>query len=59
MSTSTLKGNKKIKNIKEYIIKSFIFYYNNYYYYLFYLLPNSVPFLGPCRLIPSIYRKNP
>ena len=29
------------------------------YYYLFYLLPNSVPFLGPYRLIPSIYRKNP
>jgi hypothetical protein len=30
-----------------------------YYYYLFYLLPDSVSFLGPYRLIPSIYRKNP
>ena len=23
-----------------------------YYYYLFYLLPNLVPFLGPCRRMP-------
>ena len=36
--------------------------YRSIYYYLFYffyLLPNSVPFLGLYRLIPSIYRKNP
>ena len=34
-------------------------YFRSNYYYLFYLLPDSVPFLGLYRLIPSIYRKNP
>ena len=29
--TSILSSKEKIKGIKEYIIKSFIFYYNNYY----------------------------
>ena len=28
--TSILQSESKIKSIKEYIIKSFIFYYNNY-----------------------------
>ena len=30
-STNMLYNKEKLKGIREYIIKSFIFYYNNYY----------------------------
>ena len=29
--TNTLYSKEKLKGIKEYIIRSFVFYYNNYY----------------------------
>ena len=50
---------KKISYRRMLIKIKIVELFKYYYYYLFYLLPNSVPFLGPCRLIPSIYRKNP
>ena len=30
-----LYNKKKLKGIREYIIKNFIFYYNNYYYLIY------------------------
>ena len=47
---------------KPYITKIDYFYPLNlviYYYYLFYLLPDSVPFSGPCRLLPIYIGKIP